>query len=295
VLLSIFNTLLKILLCRPFINSITGYVTKNIFYQDQLKKELAQRCQKNVRYSVRAFARALDVDVGALSRILSGKQIPSYKLAQKVAAHLDLTPTEHEFFISSVAEKHQSRDLQRLSPILRSYKKSSAPAALDIDHYRVIADWYHFAILELTFVSDFESNPRWISKQLGISITETKLAIERLTRCGLLMERNGRYIKTQEQLSSSNKHLTTPALRRNQKQFLEKAVHSLENDPIEDRNMSSMTMAIDPEKIPTAKLMIREFNQALCQFLESGKRKRVYNMEIAFYPLQINSKKRKKN
>ena len=69
-------------------------------------------------------------------------------------------------------------------------------------------------------------------------------------------------------------------------QFLEKAVVSLEEDPIEERSITSMTMAIDPEKLPAAKKMIREFNQTLCQFLENGKRKRVYNLGVALYPIQ---------
>ena len=268
------------------------------FYNQCLKKELSERCERNPRYSVRAFARALGVDVGALSRLLAGKQVPSYKLAQKLMAALALNPEEAESFIASVAETQRSRNLQRLSPLLRRHQgtgsSSARPVDLSIDLYRVISDWYHFAILELTFVEGFESNPRWIAKELGISAAEASLAIERLMKFGLLSEQDGKLVKTEEQLSTVDKHLTTPALRKNQKQFLEKAIHSLENDPIEERNMSSMTMAIDPEKLPLAKLMIREFNQNLCKFLESGSRKRVYNLEIALYPIQAKKQANRK-
>jgi hypothetical protein len=51
-----------------------------------------------------------------------------------------------------------------------------------------------------------------------------------------------------------------------------------------------MTMAIDPEKLSAARQMIREFNQSLCQFLESGKRTRVYNLGVALCPLQVKEK-----
>jgi len=268
-------------------------MNEQAFYNRHLKDVLADRCERNARYSVRSFAKALDIDIGALSRILAGKQIPSFKVAQKILTRLNLSPEEQNQFMDSVAETQRSRNLQRLSPLLRGYEKkknSAKPADLSIDLYRIIADWYHVAILELTFVDRFHSHPQWIAKELGISVAESTLAIERLMNFGLLKQEDGVYVKTETQLSTLDKHITTPALRKNQKQFLEKAIHSLENDPIEDRNMSSMTMAIDPEKLPMAKQMVREFNQALCKFLESGKRKRVYNMEIALYPLQTKPK-----
>jgi uncharacterized protein (TIGR02147 family) len=270
-------------------------MSETVFYQDCLKRVLSERCVRNPRYSIRAFARSLGVDVGALSRILAGKQVPSYKLSQKILSVLELSPEEQERFFASVAEKQRSRNLQRLNPVLRRFKaQASTPADLSIDLYRVIADWYHFAILELTFIEDLQSSPSWIAKELGIPVAEATLAIERLIKLNLLKIESGRYIKTEEQLSTMDKHLTTPALRRNQEQFLEKAIDSLENDPIEERNMSSMTMAIDPDRLPIAKQLIREFNQSLCRFLESGKRRRVYNLEIALYPIQSKKKEKTK-
>ena len=260
------------------------------FYIKHLKAVLAERCDRNPRYSVRAIAKALDIDAGTISRIMSGKQIPSYKLSKRITSRLALTTEEESQFLSSVAESQSLRNLKRVSPaFLRVQAKNSScqPTDLSIDFYRIVADWYHAAILELTFTHDFESSPRWIAKELGISSAEATLAIGRLLEFGLLQRDASRNLrKTNVHLSTTDKHLTTPALRRNQLQFLEKAIQSLENDPIEERNMSSMTMAIDPEKLPLAKQMIREFNQYLCQFLETGARKRVYNLEIALYPIQ---------
>lgn len=261
---------------------------ESAFYRKRLQSLLAERCDRNPRYSVRAFARALDIDVGTLSRVLSGKQIPSFKLSQRLTSGMDLTAEEERKFIASVAETQRSRGTERLNPVFRSIREGVTPAAdLSIDHYRIIADWYHVAILELTFNEDFESSPRWIAKELGISAAEASLAINRLLEFGLLKkDSQGRLRKTDARLTTADKHLSTPALRKNQKQFLEKAIHSLENDPIESRNISSMTMSIDPDQLPLARQMIREFNQSLGKLLESGKRKRVYNLEIALYPIQ---------
>jgi uncharacterized protein (TIGR02147 family) len=262
---------------------------EGVFYNIFLKEELAKRCEKNPRYSVRAFAKALGIDAGALSRVLAGKQIPSFKLAQQILTQLDFTPEQEQDFLASIAHIQRERGLQRLSPVFKNFEEKLIQHDLSIELYRVIADWYHVAILELTYIEGFKSDTKWIASQLGISQAEAKLSIERLLNLELLKVEDGKLVKSTEQLSTTDKNITTPALKKNQKQFLEKAIESLENDPIEERNMTSMTMAIDPEKLPKAKEMIRNFNKTLCEFLESGKRKRVYNLGIALHPIQKRS------
>lgn len=254
-------------------------------YRKILKEELAQRCERNPRYSVRSFAKSLSLDAGALSRILSGKQIPSLNVSNKILEALSLEPRMANQFLESVANVHSARPLQRRNSFTRQKFPEDPAKDLSIDLYRVIADWYHIAIMELTYVDEFTSSPKWIAGQLGISETEAKLAIERLLDLELLKIENGKLIKTETQLSTTDKHLTTPALRKNQKQLLEKSIISLEEDPIEQRSVTSMTMAIDPDRLPEAKRMIRDFNRKLCDFLENGKRKRVYNLGIALVPL----------
>ncbi len=256
-------------------------------YKIQLAEELHRRCTKNARYSIRAFARALNLDPGALSRILSGKQIPSFHVAEKILSNLDFTPNERAIFLDSLNEVQKKRPLKRVrqesnNPFLNNLSQNE----LNIELYKVISSWYHIAILELTMLDNFEGNSKWISKQLGISQVEAKLALDRLFDLNLLEVKNGKIRKTQEQLTTNSKTISTPALRTNQKEFLEKAIESLENDPIEERNTTSMTMAIDPELLPLAKEKIHDFNKELCQLLESKSKRRVYNLEIALYPLQ---------
>lgn len=255
-------------------------------YRQQLKEELARRCERNSRYSVRAFARALDLSPGALSQILAGKRLPSYQLGQRILSHLDFAPESEESFLRSLAQAHREHGLKRLPREFRRERPAGAIRELSVDLFRIIGDWHHYAILELTFVEEFVGEPAWIARQLGISTTEAKLALDRLLELGFLEERDGRLAKSFGTHTTADKHLTTPALRRHQRQVLEKAIHSLENDPISMRNMSSMTMAVDPERLPEAKRRIEAFTQELCEFLEGGRRRQVYELGICLYPLQ---------
>lgn len=256
------------------------------FFQEYLSEELARRCQKNSRYSTRAFAKSLGIDVASLSRILSGKQIPSFKICEAVFTKLEMSPANQKKFLVSVAARQRATGLKRIAPAFKNIEgRSDDRMELNTDLWRTIADWYHGAILELTFLEDFESNPKWISQQLGISEIEARLAIKRLLRLKLLDERSGKLVKTHTQVSSANKNITTPAHKRHQKQVLRKAIESLDSDPIEIRNMTSIIMAIDPEKISTAKKLIQNFSRDLCANLESGKRKQVYQLGVCLYPV----------
>jgi uncharacterized protein (TIGR02147 family) len=257
------------------------------FYRNCLQEELERRCEKNPRYSLRAFAKALGFEATVVSQIISGKRVPSLRTAQKLLSALGLPPDEEQHFLASLAEVHRSRGLERLSPFFKKFKADFAPQReLALDLFRVIADWYHYAILALSLTDGFKSNPQWIAAELGISEAQTKIAIDRLLKLGLLVERDGALKSSTEGFTTADKQITHAALKRHQKQILEKAIESLENDPVDSRSMTSMTMAVDPAKIPTAKQMVEEFTQRLMQFLESGKQSQVYELGITLFPLQ---------
>lgn len=265
---------------------------ENEFYKNRIQEELTLRCERNPRYSLRAFAKALGIDAGAVSRILSGKLVPSVKVAEKLVEKLDLSSSEQRQFLVSVGAAHRARNSHRVDPIFRKLESQSVQVKeLSAEIFRVIADWYHYAILELTFTPGFKSDPQWIAAELGISPLQAKLAIERLLKLSLLERNKETFRKADQKISTGEKHLTTTAHRNRQKQVLEKAIFSLENDAIESRSNTAMTMAIDPTMLPLAKEKILKFNQELCELLESGKRTQVYELSISLFPIQ----KRRKN
>jgi uncharacterized protein (TIGR02147 family) len=257
---------------------------ETVFYRHRLQEELSRRCERNPRYSVRAYAKSLNLSPGALSQILSGKRLPSYKLAQRILSYLEFTPEEETQFLTSLARSQQAFGAKRLAKHVPEQRL--VVRELTADLFRVIGDWYHYAILELTFVEGFRPEPYWIAKQLGITPTETKLAIDRLLQLELLKREGGTLKKAPDHVTTADKQITAPALRRHQKQLLEKAIASLENDPIEIRNMSSVTLAIDPELIPEARAKIFKLTQTLCKSLDRGKYKKVYALSVSLFPLQ---------
>jgi transcriptional regulator with XRE-family HTH domain len=87
-------------------------------FQKRIQTELDHRKKKNPRYSARAFARTLDIDVAALSRILSGKQIPSLGLSQKISKNLSFSQLDQREFIASVIQAQIAELTQKLKQYL---------------------------------------------------------------------------------------------------------------------------------------------------------------------------------
>lgn len=241
-----------------------------------LQKELARRCESNPRYSLRAFAKALGISHPLLSLVLSGKRRLSKKSAQKIAEKLPLLPYERQFFLGEMEfeegapqEHHQ----------------------IDLDTFSMISDWFHYAILSLLNVRGAKFEASWISKRLNISIHEARDAMERLVRLGLVEQQGQCWKQTGLPLKIENS-ISTAASQKYHRQLLQKAIHSLENDPREIQNFSSMTLSMDPEMMSYAIEKIKKFRRILADELEKAKPgKEVYNLTIQLFPISKNDHK----
>ena len=259
------------------------------FYIKKLKTELSERIDRNPRYSVRAFAQMLGIESSALSQILRGKRAISIRVANRIFGKLNFSPEEKAEFLTSLGQTKRAGGLKRISPLLRQAlgpeNDPEKPRDLTGDVFRLISDWYNYAIFELTRVEGFESHPKWIASELGITETEAQLAIDRMRELELLEVVDGKLRKTTGSLATVDRSVTSAAHRRRQKQILLKSMESLENDPIEIRNHSGITMAIDPDRISEAKDKIQKFQSEMARFLVKGRRRRVYELSVGLFPL----------
>lgn len=241
-----------------------------------LQRQLTVRCQRNPRYSLRAFSSLLDMDASSVSQILSGKRSASTKVIQKVCQKLDADPRQRDHFLRSAKAKRVS--LPSVTP----------PPEYDVfaeDSMAFISDWCHYAILELVNVEGFRNKPAWIARALGISALEARIAIERMIRLGLLRIEAGRLVRTNKFLTNFTPGMTSAAHKKLQRQILEKALDAIDNATQEEKDITSMTMAIDRSKLPEARKMIARFRRDLCAFLEDGEQTQVYNLGVQLYPI----------
>jgi len=252
-----------------------------------LRQELERRVARNPRYSLRAFARALDLDPGLLSKVLSLHAALSVKAAARILTHLDFPPIERQHFLQSVGEAHTDNMLAqvRATGCQTTAAHLLPPDEVDIETFQVISNIHHYIVLELTYVKGFQSTPQWIASKLALHVHEVEAILDRLLALGLLEWSAGALRKTSHNLTTKDKALTTPALRQHQKQVLEHALDALENVPLDRRAHLSMTMAVDPSRLPVARKMMQEFMESLCNYLESGERTEVFQLGLCLFPV----------
>ncbi|RZA09031.1 MAG: TIGR02147 family protein [Proteobacteria bacterium] len=246
-------------------------VEVNENFRHWLQKEFTDKCRNNPRYSLRSFARLLDTDPSSVSQILAGKRRVSTKAIQKICGRLSLSPEISTRLLEGAPAPNV---VQTASLVL-----------LSADAFAVIADWYHYAILELTHTVGFKSDPRWIAAKLGITPSEAGIAIDRLERLELLKRYRGQLKKSHGILTNFREGVTAPALREFQRQVLQKALHSIDYVAPEEKDITSMTMAVNVDLIPEARKRARAFRRELCDFLCQGPRTKVYNLGVQLYPV----------
>ena len=246
--------------------------------RDYLRTELVRRCKANPRYSLRAFANLLKMESSALSKILNGKRKVTPKTLQRIADPLALGPAEVQAFLEQLSSTNSRRKTTK--PAVPHYHR------IAIDQFQVISEWYHLAILELIAVDDFTPDLKWIARALGLPFAETLSAVERLQRLGLLqISPEGKWTDCAGNMTNIRSDYTATALRKMQSQILSLALNALEEVPLDLRNNTGMTMAIDRDLLPEAKKRITAFRRELCAFLQSGKKNSVYQIGIALFPL----------
>lgn len=151
------------------------------------------------------------------------------------------------------------------------------------DVFRLMSDWYYFAILNLARVPDNRAEPEWIADRLGLSMPEVLGAIKRLKRLGLLEIAGSRMKRTRASLKTTD-GVPSAALRTYHKQNLERARVSIDRDSVELRDISSLTMAVDPREIAAAKRAIGRFQDKFTKMFKSKDPSEVYTLAVQFFP-----------
>ncbi|MGZ3682630.1 MAG: helix-turn-helix domain-containing protein, partial [Bdellovibrionota bacterium] len=128
-------------------SSPAGRPAAPLVLADLLKAELARRCRENPAYSLRAFAKSLGFSPAFVSKLLKGQRRFTEATINRVAQRLEIDPADFVRFRSAAQKKKPAG--------AAAESDGAAFRRIELDQFQLIADWYHFAILELTTVKGF--------------------------------------------------------------------------------------------------------------------------------------------
>ena len=234
-----------------------------------VREEFEERKLRNKGYSQRSFAKSLGISSGALCSIMNGSRKISNSMATRLADRMCLSPKERTDFLGNFMKDD-------------SQQKGEAMHLYD-EQFHLISEWQHFAILSLLKTKGVWSIQN-ICHRLVISKQVSQLAVDRLIDLKLI-EREGLIYKRSTSPIKTSDNVSNLALKKAHLSELSLIEKSILNDPVELRDFTSMTMAIDSKKIPAAKKRIRKFLQSMCDLLEEGSKDEVYKLGVNLYPV----------
>jgi len=244
-------------------------------YVDMLKQELLDRKERSSLYSERAFARDLKVSSGFISLLFNGKRFLSPRTAVRFVESLNWSEIKSQKFMQSVQDSQLVQNASKSKPVHKIEDHE-----LDLDQFRLIANLKHFVILE--FIQSREkTNLQDIHKKINIENIELEMILKRLLRLGMISK-----IKSFYKSSDKNRKLkATPseAIRNFHKNALLCAQKAVDEQAFEKRELKSLIMSVDPDKVHLFKKKISKFFKEFNEKYGNKKGGEVYQMNVQLF------------
>lgn len=242
-----------------------------------LKDNYELRKKKNSKYSLRSFARDLNLSSGRLVTIINKKEVPGEITLNKIFTYLN-TPDDIRRPI-----------LQEVQQAKYQQKKHHFEKSLDSREISHMAHWEVWAVYTLMQRLDFDGTVDWLEQHSHLPRAIVLDGLRCLSEIELVQNIEGLYTRKVKNVTSGGGGVPSKSLRELHKQFIQKAVHSIDNREVHERDISGMTLCMEPEKMEEAKLLISEFRARLTNLISANTpQSELYQLSIQFFPL-VNS------
>lgn len=246
----------------------------------------------NPQYSLRSWVKQLGLNnVAMLSMVLNKKRRLLPRLSTRISQHLlqseQFNEEEARYFDTLVHYHNSNVSSEKIfyEKLLSSLRPDKHFSTIELDTFRVLTEWYHIIILEMTFLKDFVPDAKWIVKKMHqeITLTQAQEALDRLLRLELLKkDKNGKLSRTTKNLKTPD-DIPNEHLRKLHAQMIQRSIKALEGQTVKERDITTQILSIQKERIPGAKEIIKEFRVKLSKYLESHPGDSVYQINIQFF------------
>lgn len=257
----------------------------------QFLKERFAKLKSLRRLTHRALAKkACFSSPNFLKLVMEGQRNLSEKSIAQVIQAFELESREAEFFAALVrfnqAKTIEEKDLGYEQ--LKLLRRDLPMRRLEHSQFDYFDHWYSVAIRELIGVKGFREDPEWISARFKsqVSPAQVRRTLGLLERLGLIRrDEAGRLCQEQAPLSSGDQVTSLAAFRFHQA-MIDKAKEALREAPAEERDISSVTVAVTRETAERIKNKLRQFRkEILAMSEEDRKAEAVYQLNFQFFNL----------
>jgi uncharacterized protein (TIGR02147 family) len=264
---------------------MTLLATNDFDYREILLDVFNSRQKKNPAYSLRAFARDIEMSHSRLSEIFSGKGELSLEKAQNIAKKLRLSAIKAADFKDMVLIRTSEDERKKMaaSRRLASRLKLLNQRNLSDDQFQIVANPKYSVVYTCMMLGFFDGSSESLVKLVDLNSIELYEILRRLERLELVGRRDGRWIAKPFKVNVDN-GIPSEWVRAYHKEMLAAGRKAIDSVPMPFRYFDSLVLPIDLDRIGEIQQKMASFCQGLLEEYCSGK-DAVYGVGLQFFPM----------
>lgn len=260
-------------------------------YRAFLKEHIDARRKRDSFFSLRYFAQKVGTDPGTIVKILQGQLHLSARLVPGVVAACKLDERQAEYFQAMVefGKARQGADIRRTFERMISLKGVRS-RTLEEHQYAFYQSWVHSAVRAALGIQRFTGDYKALGASLvpPVGASRARESMELLERLGLVRCDDDGVWRVADSVISTGEKWKAQAVRDFQIQTIDLAKESLERDPVELREHSTVTISLRREDMPLLKRRAAEFRQDLLKIAaEATDENAVFQVNIQIFPIAL--------
>lgn len=234
----------------------------------------------------------------SIAMVLKGQRQPSSEMIFKISKEFDLNKDEQRYFELLVMLERKRKigngvqevfvELEKINPNIPDQ------VAIDSKTFSYIAEWYHLVIKQLVGTPRFREDANWIRQRLRQKVTIEEVLKAKDTMLKLqILERDPkiRSLKVSGRSLITGEDVPAAANRLHHKEMMDRAKEALEEQEVDNREFTSVTIQFDPSKLSEAKSTIRKFRDQFHKKFYSNNGEGVFQFNLQFFEHTMRTKR----
>jgi len=260
-------------------------------YRAWLRDHFESRRAVDAFVSMRFIASKVGTDAGTIVKILQGQLHLSPRLIPGMLALCRLSGRQADYFQALVdfSKARTDADIRRTFERMQTLRGIET-RTLEEGQYAFYQSWIHSAVRAVVGIVPFEGDFKALASSLHPPVTPTQArqSIELLEEIGLIRRDARDRLVLADALVSTGEKWRAPAVRAFQKQTLELAAASLERDPIELREHSTVTLTLRRADLCLLKERAAAFRQDLLKIAQAAEGEdAVFQVNVQIFPMAL--------
>lgn len=255
------------------------HLERDDYCRSVLLDEFDKAKKKNVRFSLRAYARYLGINPSTLCQVLNGNRKLSAADAVTISKRINFVSShEAEKFIVQASSKSDKPKRKKSSLIVfEEYLDANL-------HRSIIENDHYYTILNILRLSHFKGQIENIARKAELPVELVKSYLKDLIKVGLVEEKANGDFRVTKQSTRTSDDVSSQSIRIAHKNTLHNAEEALDEVAVDQRDFVSLKLPANPEMLPEAKKEIRKFLKKMHRLLNKGESTEVYECAVQLFP-----------